>query len=119
MNLCDDIDTQRKQTLFVDHAKTLKRSNENSNIHTRTQSKFQRDATSVIPSNHFGSEEDFPESDEHFKRPRKVKMKESLPSPRTHVNQALTLQTETNNLLKHIVSQNDKMIQLMEDYLKK
>lgn len=116
MNLCNDIDyTQRKQPSFVDKAKTLKRSNENSN----TQSKFQHDVTSVIPDNNFGLEEDFPESDEHFKRPRKVKIKESLPSPRTHVNQALTLQIETNDLLKHIVSQNDKMIRLMEDYLKK
>lgn len=52
------------------------------------------------------------------KKPKNCNFKHPLPPARNDVNQALTLQTETNNLLKHIISQNNKQIQLLDMMLK-
>lgn len=39
--------------------------------------------------------------------------------PHVNVNQAIILQTQTNNLLKHMISQNDKQIELLNRLLEK
>lgn len=53
------------------------------------------------------------------KKPRNVNIKLPVLPPRDNVNAAMMLQTETNNLLKHIISQNNKHIQLLTKLLEK
>lgn len=48
-------------------------------------------------------------------KPKKSNIKYPVLPPRASVNQAMTLQIETNNLLKHIISQNNKQIQLLNE----
>lgn len=39
--------------------------------------------------------------------------------PHVNINQAIVLQTQTNNLLRHMISQNDKQIELLNRLLEK
>lgn len=61
------------------------------------------------------------ESEEHMKqtKPKKCNVKMPILPPRANISQAMMLQTETNNLLKHIISQNNKQIQLLTELLNK
>lgn len=59
------------------------------------------------------------EEDMEKTKPKKNNIKYPILPPRASVNQAMTLQTETNNLLKHIISQNNKQIQLLTKLLEK
>lgn len=51
-------------------------------------------------------------------KPRRSNVKYPVLPPRANVNQAITLQIEANNLLKHIISQNNKQIQLLNELVK-
>lgn len=50
---------------------------------------------------------------------KKKNSNEAVPTARAQVNQAILLQTETNDLLKQIVSQNNIQIKLLNDLIKK
>lgn len=63
------------------------------------------DATTVAKSEIDGTMEQL--------KPKKSNIKFPVLPPRANVNQAMTLQIEANNLLKHIISQNNKQIQLL------
>lgn len=52
-------------------------------------------------------------------KPKKCNIKVPILSPQANVSQAMMLQTETNNLLKHIISQNNKQINLLTKLLEK
>lgn len=53
------------------------------------------------------------------KKPKNCNVKVPILPTHVNFNQAMTLQTEANNLLKHIISQNNKQIQLLTQLLKK
>lgn len=57
--------------------------------------------------------------DMNQKKSTKCNVKVPILPPRANINQALTLQNQTNNLLKHIISQNNKQIQLLTQLLEK
>lgn len=97
-------------------AKEPKKSDHNRNVLTTSNSALGKRKTESAAGDKRDIEEESEVQEPPNKKPNNFIIK--VP-PQVNINQAIVLQTQTNNLLKHMILQNNKQIELLNRLLEK